>query len=123
MIAYTDGDIMDDDTVMLKIIDIESRDIRVIEESLDISMNSELVWSPDSKRIAFNDAVGKAIKIMNIDDGSIEVIETRLVDARMVHLDWSPDGKRFVFGARNSKVREFWFMENFLPLEKLPSSN
>ncbi|NQU85023.1 MAG: hypothetical protein HQ541_04615 [Mariniphaga sp.] len=53
---------------------------------------------------------------MNIDDGSIEVVEPRLVDAGMVHLDWSPDGKRFVFGARNSKVREFWFMENFMPL-------
>ena len=123
MIAYTDGNPMDDDTVMLKIIDIESRDIRVIEESLDVSINSELVWSPDSKRIAFNDRVGKAIKIMNIDDGSIEVIKTRMVDTRMVHLDWSPDGKRFVFGTRNSKVREFWFMENFLPLEKLPSVN
>ncbi|MDB4581574.1 tetratricopeptide repeat protein [Draconibacterium sp.] len=119
MIAYTDGNTMDDDTVRLKIIDIESRDIRVIEESLDVSIHSELVWSPDSKRIAFNDAAGKVIKIMNIDDGSIEVVEPRLVDAGMVHLDWSPDGKRFVFGARNSKVREFWFLENSLPLEKL----
>jgi len=53
---------------------------------------------------------------MNIDDGSIEVIKTRMVDTRMVHLDWSPDGKRFVFGTRNRKVREFWFMENFLPV-------
>jgi len=117
MIAYTDGDPWKN-TVILKIIDIESRDIRVIEESLDISINSELVWSPDSKRIAFNDAHGKAIKIMNIDDGSIEVIETRLVDARMVHLDWSPDGKRFVFGGRTKKANEFWLMENFLPKTK-----
>ncbi len=122
MIAYTDGDPWKN-TVILKIIDIESRDIRVIDESLDISIDSELVWSPDSKRIAFNDAVGKVIKIMNIDDGSIEDIKTGLVDDRVVHLDWSPDGKRFVFGARTSKVREFWFMENFLPLEKLPTSN
>ncbi len=118
-IAYTDGDLNRGDTVILKIIDIKSRDIRVIEEPLDFSMNSELVWSPDSKRIAFNDAAGKVIKIMNIDDGSIEVVESRLVDARMVHLDWSPDGKRFVFGARNSKVREFWLMEDFLPLEEM----
>ena len=117
MIAYTDGDPWKN-KVKLKIIDIESRDIRVIEESLDVSINSELVWSLDSKRIAFNDAVGKAIKIMNIDDGSIEVIKTRLVDTRMVHLDWSPDGKRFVFGTRNRKVREFWFMEDFLPKEE-----
>ena len=115
MIAYTDRDTNRGDTVILKIIDIESRDIRVIEESLDFSRHSELVWSPDNKRIAFNDAVGKIIKIMNIDDGSIEVIDPNLVDARMVHLDWSPDGKKFAFSANSGGTREFWFMENFLP--------
>jgi Tol biopolymer transport system component len=56
---------------------------------------------------------------MNIDDGSIEDIETGLPDVRIIGLDWSPDGKRFVFGARNSKVREFWFVEDFLPLEEI----
>jgi len=114
-IAYTVKDTNDDDTVILKLLDMDSRESRVIDESLDFSINSELVWSPDSKRIAFNDAVGKVIKIMNIDDGSIEDIKTGLVDTRMVHLDWSPDGKRFVFGSKNSRVREFWFMEDFLP--------
>ncbi len=96
-IAYTDGKkFMDPKT--LKIIDIESRDIRVFEEFPEINMHTELVWSPDSKRIAFNAADGKVIKIMNIDDGSIEDIKTGMSDVRVKHLDWSPDGERFVFG-------------------------
>lgn len=104
---------------ILKIIDIESRDVRVIEEFPEINGNTELVWSPDSKRIAFGDEHGKVIKIMNIDDGSIEDIETGLPEVRIIGLDWSPDGKRFVFGGRTNRRNEFWFLENFLPLEKL----
>lgn len=107
------------ETNILKIIDIESRDIRVIEEFPEINGNTELVWSPDSKRIAFGDEHGKVIKIMNIDDGSIENIETGLPDVRIIGLDWSPDGKRFVFGGRTNRRNEFWFLEDFLPLDKL----
>ncbi|NQU84424.1 MAG: PD40 domain-containing protein [Mariniphaga sp.] len=117
-IAYTDGKEFMDPKI-LKIIDIESRDIRVFEEFPEINMNTELVWSPDSKRIAFNAADGKVIKIMNIDDGSIEDIKTGLLDVRTKHLDWSPDGKRFVFGGRTIRVNELWLMEDFLPLDKL----
>ncbi|MDX2444822.1 MAG: hypothetical protein QNK30_13580, partial [Bacteroidales bacterium] len=114
-IAYTDGKEFMDPKI-LKIIDIESRDIRVFEEFPEINMHTEFVWSPDSKRIAFNAADGKVIKIMNIDDGSIEDIKTGLPDVRTKHLDWSPDGKHFVFGGRTIRVNELWFMENFLPL-------
>ena len=53
---------------------------------------------------------------MNLDDGSIEVIETGLVNVIIFNLDWSPDGKRFVFGGVNDGGKEFWFMENFLPV-------
>ena len=102
-------------TKILKIIDIESRDIKVIKEFPKIY--SELVWSPDSKRIAFDDADGKVIKIMNLDDGSIEDIETGLVNVSIFNLDWSPDGKRFVFSGVKGGGNEFWFMENFLPKE------
>jgi len=115
-IAYTDGKAFMDPKI-LKIIDVESRDIRVFEELPKINMHAELVWSPDSKRIAFNAADGKVIKIMNIDDGSIEDIKTGLLDVRAKHLDWSPDGKRFVFGGRTIRVYELWFVENFLPKE------
>jgi Tol biopolymer transport system component len=84
------------------------------------SGHSELAWSPDGKRIAFNynDEADRGIKVMTLSDGSIEEIETGLPDIdRIIHFDWSPDGERFVFvGWKNGK-KEFWLMEDFLPLE------
>jgi Tol biopolymer transport system component len=78
---------------------------------------SELAWSPDSKRIAynFNDNDNSGIKVMTLSDGSIEEIKTGLSDIdRIVHFDWSPDGEKFVFiGWKNGK-KEFWFVEDFL---------
>jgi Tol biopolymer transport system component len=83
-------------------------------------MNKELSWSPDSKRIAFNDRGGKVIKIMNIEDGTIEDINTNLGDVRIGHIDWSPDGKNVVFaGGKRAGQAELWLMEDFLPLDKL----
>ena len=73
-------------------------------------------WSPDSKRIAFNEVGIKAIKVMSLSDGSIEDIKTGLVDAYIYHLDWSPDGERFVFGGATGGNKELWLMDGFLPL-------
>ena len=56
---------------------------------------------------------------MSLSDGSIENISTGLVDGKIHHLDWSPDGEKFVFGGRRGGEAEFWFLEDFLPLEKL----
>ena len=119
MIAYLTTEKEKPQAAVIKIIEVGSRNIKTIGDIPNISINTELVWSPDSKRIAFDDADGKVIKIMNLDDGSIEDIETGLVDVSIFHLDWSPDGKRFVFAGWKGGKAEFWFMENFLPLEKL----
>lgn len=120
MIAYLAKEKEKPQAQVLKIIDMESRDIKTIEEfpNINININTELVWSPDSKRIAFNDEDDKVIKIMNLDDGSIENIETGLIDVGLFHLDWSPDGKRFVFGGWKGGNAEFWFLEDFLPNEE-----
>ena len=82
------------------------------------TVHTELAWSADSKRIAFNDKKGKVIKVISIDDGSIQNIETDLVNTNIFHLDWSPDGKRFVFAGYQGGIPEFWLMENFLPITK-----
>ena len=79
----------------------------------------ELAWAPDSRQVAFNDRKGKVIKIMNIENGNIEDIKTNLGEVTIGHIDWSPDGKKFVFAGGKGGGAEFWFMENFLPLEKL----
>jgi Tol biopolymer transport system component len=86
------------------------------------NVNTELAWSPDSKRIAFNTwlpAVDKTgINVMSLEDGNIVDIKTDLVDTSVYHLDWSPVGDRLVFGGYKGGGREFWLMENFLPLVK-----
>ena len=64
----------------MNIIDVSNSESRVVGEVPGGSVNIELAWSPDSKRIAFNDVDGKVIKIMNLADGSIEDISTRLDD-------------------------------------------
>jgi len=78
-------------------------------------------WSPNSREIAYIN--GALIKILDIKDGSIREIETSLPDdIKLLYLDWSPDGNQFVFGGWRQGLDEFWMIENYLPLEKLPQS-
>lgn len=100
----------------MNVIDVETGAVRVVGEVPKASVNTELAWSPDSRRIAFND--DKVIRVMNVDDGAIEEIKTNLVDVDMWHLDWSPDGGQFVFSGGKGGNAEFWFLENFLPVVK-----
>jgi Tol biopolymer transport system component len=108
----------------LKVISPEGGESRIIGKAQGIQVNKELAWSPDSKRIAFNtwlptvamDETG--IKVMSLEDGNVVDIKTDLVDTSIYHLDWSPDGKKLVFGGYKGGGREFWLMEDFLPLVK-----
>jgi len=118
MIAYLSQGKDAPHTKALNIIDVRTGESRVAGEVPAAIVNTEMAWSPDSKRIAFNDRDGKVIKIMNLDDRSIKDIETGLVDVNIYHLDWSPDGERFVFGGWKGGNAEFWLLEDFLPLEK-----
>lgn len=98
-------------------VSISTCEARVIGKAPIANVNIELAWSPDSKRISFNG--DNLIKVINVDDGKIEDIKTNLVDAAIWHLDWSRDGEQFVFGGMKGGNPEFWFVDNFLPLEKL----
>jgi Tol biopolymer transport system component len=40
------------------------------------------------------------------------------VDAHATKLDWSPDGEKIAFTGWSGGDKEFWFMEDFLPLVK-----
>jgi len=118
-IAYLKGDKRNNPDIIstLEIINIENRISRTVCEVTGFTVFSELTWSPDSKRIAFNDNIkeGKVIKVVSVDNGKIQDIETGLVNARIYNLDWSPDGKRFVFAGYQDGAPEFWLMEDFLP--------
>ena len=100
----------------MNVIDVETGAVRVVGEVPNAQVNIELAWSPDSRRIAFNDP--KVIKVMNVDDGKIEEIQTNLVDVVIWHLDWSPDGGQFVFSGGTDPKAAVWFLENFLPVGK-----
>jgi Tol biopolymer transport system component len=103
----------------MNIYNLENGVAKVVGEVPVAGSSIDLAWSPDSKRIAFNDREGKVIKVMNIDNGTIEDISTNLADdISLYHLDWSPDGKQFVFGGEKGGITEFWFLEDFLPLIK-----
>lgn len=122
-IAYLTKEINEPDTKNLNLYDVETKESRTIGNIESANANSEMAWSPDSKRIAFNDRVyGKLIKVMKLVDGSIEDINTGLVDVNIYHLDWSRDGERFVFSGFKGGNAEFWFMEDFLPMEE-PNNN
>ncbi len=121
MIAYLTQEEGAPNNNTLNVINVSNGESRIVGEiptAYSVHVNIELAWSPDNKRIAFNDKEGKVIKVMSLSDGSIENINTGLVNVTIYHLDWSPDGKRFVFGGYGGNP-EFWFLEDFLPLEKL----
>lgn len=118
-IAYLTKEINQPHTKNLNLYDLETKESRIVGNIEAANVNNEMAWSPDSKRIAFNDAEGKVIKIITLSDERIEEISTGLVDANIYHLDWSPDGRRFVFCGWKGGEAEFWFMEDFLPFDKL----
>ncbi len=115
MIAYLTKEKETPHEKLLHVINMESGESTVVGKLPQATVNIEIAWSPDSKRIAFNDDEGKVIKIISLGDGHIQDIETGLVATNIYHLDWSPDGKRFVFVGWKGGNKEFWLIENFLP--------
>ena len=65
---------------------------------------SDPVWSPDSRQIAFTERTGTKASVMSVD------IESRMVhkltDAPASDLQWSPDGKSLVFVANLLQLRD-----------------
>ena len=119
MIAYLSLS-EDDDVSSINVVNVINGESEMIMEIPKIyGAHTDLAWSPDSKSIAFLNNKSKVVKIVSLSEGSIEDVKTNLVDVKLYHLDWSPDGKRFVFGGVKDGNKEFWFLENFLPLEKL----
>jgi Tol biopolymer transport system component len=97
----------------MNIVNVADGITRIIGEVPRTTVNTELAWSPDSKRIAFNG--NNTILVIDVADGKTEEVKTGLVDTDIWHLDWSADGKQFVFFGMEGGKTEFWFMEDFLP--------
>jgi Tol biopolymer transport system component len=121
LIAYLSRKEEPDAESYLKVLNMNDRSIRVIGEVSYAGLPSELAWSPDSRKIGFVDIENDLVKVMSLDNGAVEEIHTGLNNVNIYQFDWSPDGKRFVFCGRKTGEKEFWFLEDFLPLNKLPA--
>jgi Tol biopolymer transport system component len=78
------------------------------------SRHTQLAYSPDGSRIAFN--VGGRIWITPLDGGRPEELRTGLADgAELGEFGWSPDGEKIVFMASVGGDYEFWLISDFLP--------
>ena len=99
----------------INVIPIGGGQPRVICKVQDVSGHSDLSWSPDGEKIAF---VSRG-KIWVVSAEGSEPVEVKTdVDASATKLDWSPDGEKIAFTGWSGGDKEFWFMEDFLPLVK-----
>jgi len=118
MLAYFTNEKEPPFATYLNVTNIKNRESRIVSEVPNAGLSYELAWSPDSKKVAFNDSDNNIIKVVSISDGGFNEVKTGLADVFMYHFDWSPDGERFVFSGWKGGVNEFWFLEHFLPEEK-----
>ena len=104
----------------LKVYSLRERKSRAVTRVQGTVVNAELAWSPDSRRIAYNDSYLNTgpIKVVSLDDGIAEEVETNLVDTSICNLSWSPDGGKLAFMGWRGGGPELWLMEEFLSLVK-----
>jgi len=104
----------------LKVYSLRERRSRAVARVQGTIVNAELAWSPDSKRIAYNDSYRNSgpIRVVSVDGGIPEEVETSLVDTSICQLSWSPDGTRLAFMGWRGGGPELWLIEGFLPLAK-----
>jgi Tol biopolymer transport system component len=101
----------------LRVYSFPERRSRAVTKVTAPNANKELAWSPDSRRIAYNEEK-KGIYVVSVDNGISEEIKTDLGNSVLNHLSWSPDGSRLVFIEQHGGGPELWLMEGFLPLVK-----
>ena len=104
----------------IKVIPVQggaSREVVKVEgANRNLDMNMDMAWSQDGKKIAYTSNGG--IWLVSLDGGKPEKIETGLAP-NIASLSWSPDGNKFAFSVTETGSTDLWFLEDFLPLEKL----
>jgi Tol biopolymer transport system component len=78
---------------------------------------SQLTWSSDGSKIAYN--IEGKIWITTLATGEKTYLKTGLPENFSVsEFDWSPDGEKITFMTDSGDEPEFWLISDFLPLVK-----
>jgi Tol biopolymer transport system component len=102
---------------MLKTIPVEGGNSEVLVAKAQSDRWSQLAWSPDGSKIAYN-ANGK-IWITTLATGEKTDLKTGLPENFYAsEFDWSPDGQKITFMTTSGDEPEFWLIGNFLPQNK-----
>jgi len=104
----------------IKIIPAGGGNSKVVVNNVDAHLHFGLSFSPEGDKITYSNK--EKLYVVDLNTGNAEEIRTGL-DALPTMPDWSPDGGKIAFCAFSEGETDLWFMENFLPLEKLPQRN
>jgi len=100
----------------IKMIPTEGGNSKVVVNDVDAHPHFGLSFSPEGDKIAYSNK--EKLYVVDLNTGNREEIRTGL-DAMPTMPAWSPDGEKIAFCAYDEGETDMWFMENFLPLEKL----
>lgn len=73
-------------------------DLLTHQQSLAMPVNgsqlNRLIWSPDGRRVAYGDELGRALYVLDIQTGEQQLLADSVGDTR---ISWSPAGKRIAY--------------------------
>ncbi|MCK5468774.1 MAG: PD40 domain-containing protein, partial [Cyclobacteriaceae bacterium] len=100
----------------IKIIPAGGGNSNVVVNDVDAHLHFGLSFSPEGDKITYSNK--EKLYVVDLNNGNREEIRTGL-NAIPTMPAWSPDGGKITFSAYSEGETDLWFMENFLPLEKL----
>ena len=100
---------------IIKTIPVEGGETMDLVNNVQYGRHSQLAWSPDGSRIAYNAESESKIWITTLATGEKTALETGLPeDFYVIEFDWSPDGEKITFMTTSGDEPEFFLISNFM---------